>query len=169
MARKKKKSNLAELRFKFQTWKKYRRLTMHQHRFIPWKKYKKLTEQQQTNWFLFNNINARKTHSELDLINLSLFTGRTFSAEYKEKKYTKGEWRSRAWWNQELIFFDKPGWWNAITGWEKVGLMHVIEKKGPFFFDWKYKTKAGTFKLMYIQRLLVTNLHTRFISYKGIK
>ena len=125
---------------------------------MTWKKYKKLTEQQQTNWFLYNNINAHKTHSELDLINISLFKGRTYSAEYKEKKYSKDEWRKRAWWNQQLIFFDKRGWWNEITGWEKVGLLHVIEKKGPFFFKWKYQTKANRFKVANTVTIVLTDL-----------
>jgi hypothetical protein len=46
-----------------------------------------LTEQQKRNWSLYRNINAHKTNSELDLINIYLFSGRTYTIDYKKRLY----------------------------------------------------------------------------------
>lgn len=107
----------------------------------------RLTCEQQTNVFLYNNKNAYHNSSELDLIQLSLFEGAVWSDRQKRQYYKKEDYHKRHWWDQQLIQFNKPGWWNTITGWERGGLYQVIAKHGPFFFKWKYLIKSRRLRL----------------------
>lgn len=112
------------------------------------------TEEQLSNKLLTNNVYAYKTHSELDLINIYLKKQKYIN---KKQNYSKNSYKQRLWWKQHLIQFDKPNWWDSITGWERVGLYRIFLAKGSFFFRRKYRIKAFNFKQLWNNTNLLFN------------